>query len=80
MDPDQAELIVVLDELLLREPTGEEGQCPWCRAFRAPWLGSIVQPHGDRCPWARLGPAYERLVADELPESSTVRVRTAFDT
>lgn len=64
MDRDEAELIVVLDELLAVEPHGEEGECPWCGVLRAAWTG-LARAHEDGCPWARLGPAFERLVADD---------------
>jgi hypothetical protein len=60
---DEAELIVVLSELLEVEPTGEEGQCPWCCAIRATWSG-LDQEHHEWCPWGRLRPAFERLAAN----------------
>ncbi len=61
---DRAELIAALDELLETEPTGEQGECPWCEAIRAPWAGAVVADHLAWCPWARLGPLL-RGVADE---------------
>ena len=60
MDPTTAtnveELVEALDELLETEPTGEQGECPWCEAIRARWAGSAVTDHREWCPWARLGP------------------------
>ncbi len=62
--PVRAELVRTLDELLETEPTGEQGECPWCEAIRALWAGGAVAEHRDWCPWARLRPILRRL-ADE---------------
>jgi hypothetical protein len=62
-EPDTAQLLVALDELLETEPTGEQGECPWCEAIRAPWAGSAMADHRSWCPWARLAPMILRLRA-----------------
>ena len=59
--PEAAELAAALDELLETEPMGEQGECPWCEAIRAPWVGSAAEDHRDWCPWARLRPLARRL-------------------
>lgn len=62
-DLDVTELSRTLDELLETEPTGEQGECPWCEVIRAPWAGSDVTDHRAWCPWARLEPIHRRLAA-----------------
>ncbi len=57
-------LIAAIDEFLGVEPTGEQGECPWCEAIRAPWAGGAAEEHRQWCPWARLAPLLRRLTAE----------------